>query len=387
MTTTPRRHSISVIQSELQEVPGAIREEPFPEDTGGEASPAQRVWMHDPASASIEDAAFDLLEVEEAEDNILDEPPVVFEVPPGITESDIRDILGEETITELQRQQQIRGIDALGWYVTFHQRRYQHGVHIPIEGVAKLSIQLLLSGKVNLPLDRMMDLSYQAILRHELFHFETDYMIANWELASGSQVYWNSRNRYRNSVGYVEHEEALANAYMLRGFKHPGASRRNSPGMYQALKMFCEAQPAGYRDGPRYATSRSAYLTGCRDQSVTYQHGSNSHWSVPGSFDALLLYNDPVRIDWTRCPIIVFDEKRLLSQLGIRFSYFQSIARISETLNFQRRISKLGKRVQDLWEKRKHALSMSTSLTSLDFKRWRPSGACLLYTSPSPRDD
>ena len=115
--------------------------------------------MHDPASASIEDAAFDLLEVEEAEDNILDEPPVVFEVPPGITESDIRDILGEETITELQRQQQIRGIDALGWYVTFHQRRYQHGVHIPIEGVAKLSIQLLLSGKVNLPLDRMMDLS------------------------------------------------------------------------------------------------------------------------------------------------------------------------------------------------------------------------------------
>lgn len=373
MTTTPGRHPISAIQRVLEQIPGAIRHEPLSENSGGEVSPAQRVWIHDPAATSLEDAFFDGPEIEETEDRIVDDPPAFFEIPPSITQSEIREILGEELITELQRKQQIRGIDALGWYVTFHQKRFQHGVHIPIEGVATLALSLLDSGRVNLPIPRMMELSYQAILRHELFHFETDCMTANWELSTGSRIYWDSQERLRNASGYIEREEALANSYMLRGFKHPTASRRKSPGMYQALKSFCESQPSGYCEGPRYV-SRDSFLGGCRDLSMAYQHESSNPWSAPPLFDALLLYNDPVRIDWTRCPIIVSDENDLLSSLGIQFSYFQSVSYIKETPKFQREMSKLSKRIQDLWRKRKEAVSVSTSLKSLDFKRWKPSG-------------
>lgn len=71
--------------------------------------------------------------------------------------------------------------------------------------------------------------TFHAVLRHELFHFEVDCMIASWELATGVEVYWASR-KYRNAAGYNELEEGLANAYMLRGFKYPSRLLGNAPG-------------------------------------------------------------------------------------------------------------------------------------------------------------
>ncbi|MCR5977782.1 hypothetical protein GDN83_08520 [Gordonia jinghuaiqii] len=297
---------------------------------------------------------------------------VFFEVPPEITDDDLRNALGKERLEQLQRLEQIHGLDALGWYVTFHQRSYQHGVHIPFDGVVYLAIRAF--STLPLPTSRKVELAFHAIARHELFHFSVDCMAANWELATGVSVFWPAAAELRNSNGYDELEEALANAYMLRGFRHPSQVLSNSGGAYGALKEFCKQQPAGYCDGPDYARSRSHYLDHCRQLSRDHHKSSAPTWRAPDALDPLIFYPGLVRVDWTRCPIIVHDRDDLLMTLGIGISAFRTILEITETSGFTRSLRKLDKRLQKQWQIRKADLKRSTALKSLDFKRWKPGG-------------
>lgn len=255
--------------------------------------------------------------------------------------------------------------------MTFHQRSSQHGVHIPVEGVLWLVLNVF--DKVRLPLARRIELAFHAILRHEIFHFAADCMAANWALATGVEVYWSSRG-HQNALGHIELEEGLANAYMLRGFKHPSRLLADAPGAYAALKSFCERQPAGYQDGPLHAKTRSSYLAGCRYLSDDYHQVSPAAWHVPHASDTLMLYPDPTGVDWSRCPIILIDDQDVLRQLGISVSYFQSVAKVFETTKFQRELAKLDRRLQELWQMTKRDLARSTSLKSLDFKQWKKGG-------------
>ncbi|MDT5148278.1 MAG: hypothetical protein QOI01_11, partial [Mycobacterium sp.] len=78
-----------------------------------------------------------------SEEGPTDEPAVIFEVPPAVTDTDIRNALGEDRLHEIDQLLQLRGTDALGWYMTFHQKAVQHGVYIPLEGVLKLGLDAL----------------------------------------------------------------------------------------------------------------------------------------------------------------------------------------------------------------------------------------------------
>ena len=60
---------------------------------------------------------------------------MAFEIPPEVTDADVRNVLGKDRLDEIERFFQLRGSDAYGWYTTFHQKRVQYGVHIPIEGI------------------------------------------------------------------------------------------------------------------------------------------------------------------------------------------------------------------------------------------------------------
>jgi plasmid maintenance system killer protein len=168
-------------------------------------------------------------------------------------------------------------------------------------------------------------------------------------------------------------EEALANAHMLRGFKHPTRLLSNSAGAYEALKRFCERQPAGYVDGPEYAKTRTAYLKQSLELSMRYQHASDA-WPAPEALDALIFYPDLIRIDWTRCPVFILDEHDLRGKLGLNVSYFQSVEVFEETSDFARSLAKVDKRIQKLWGTRKKDLARSTALKSLDFKQWNMNG-------------
>jgi|tagenome__1003787_1003787.scaffolds.fasta_scaffold20970139_2 hypothetical protein len=376
MTFSLNVPSVHAIRTALEQISGAVRNEPLPERVQQGTDPASEIGRFDPAvlADSGSDMPPDYRELEGDECEVFDEPTIVFEVPPETTDAELKNVLGDGLGEELERLQQIHGVDALGWYVTFHQRQFQHGAYIPIEGVLFLAAGALSGLKV--PATRRLELAFHAILRHEIYHFAVDCMAANWELAIGAEVYWKAKHHLRNGNQYIELEEALANAYMLRGFRHPTRALANSGGASPALTNYCLHQPAGYRDGPRYAASRLSYVNGSRELSARFQHASadGGKWAAPDAFDSFLLYTDPIRIDWTRCPIIISDRFGLLKSLGIRVSFFSAITDLVETQAFLKQLAKLDGRYQKQWAMRKRLLAQSVALKSLGFKKWPPDG-------------
>ncbi|SEP87992.1 hypothetical protein SAMN04488583_1338 [Mycobacterium sp. 88mf] len=384
MPTGPHVPSISYIRKALEEVPDAVRHsDPSTDARGSGADPAVVVWISNPDRA---DDALGTLDPgfeggPDADTNsseaVADEPAVGFEIPPKLTEADVRNALGDE-LTKIQQLSQLQALDAYGWYTTFHQKRYQYGVHIPSEGILAFALDAF--EDLDLPLARKAQLAFHAILRHELFHFNVDCMIANWELATGAAVFWAAKERHRNEHGYVPLEEALANAYMLRGFKHPSQELAKSGGAYRALKQFCKLQPEGYRDAAQYLKSRGRYLhlnsffDACCELSVAYRDAATPMWRPPEALDALLFYPDVVRVDWTRCPVIILDELGLLGALGINVGYFRTISGIEETTKFASALKKLDKSIQKRWQENKEKLAVSTSLNSLGFQQWKKDG-------------
>ncbi|WP_395307526.1 hypothetical protein V4U86_19180 [Mycobacterium sp. AMU20-3851] len=377
--------SISLTRKALEDVPHALRyDDPSTDARSSGADPAIVVWISDPGR---EGSARETLDPggeggqgtdTSSVETTADEPTVVFEIPPKLTEADVRNALGEE-LTNIQQLSQLRALDAYGWYTTFHQKRYQYGVYIPSEGILALALDAF--GELDLPLARKAQLAFHAILRHELFHFNVDCMTANWELITGAPVFWKAKERYRNPSGFVPLEEGLANAYMLRGFQRPSQKLGNSAGVYRALKNFCERQPEGYRDAASYLRTRGAYgridsyFDACSELSVRYQQTSEPVWSPPESaLDTLMVYPDLIRIDWTRCPIMVLDDHDILDALGINVTFFRSIIGIEETAKFERSLSRLDRSIQKRWHESKNKLALSTSLSSLDFKQWKKDG-------------
>lgn len=370
-----RPQSVHRIRTALERVPGALRYDPTSEDAGVGDGPAIEIatpGSHAGARFEQTDAPGAQFEPE-LEGGVVDEPLVGFEIAPQMTDARVRDVFGDDRIGELSRLQEIRGVDALGWYLTFHQMSQQYGIYIRFEAIVWMALECLRD--VAVPLSRRIELAFHAVLRHELFHFETDRMIANWELATGVEVYWSSR-KYRNAAGYIELEEELANAYMLRGFKYPTRLLGNASGAYVALRKLCERQPDGYKDGPRYLRPAAGdlYLRECSQLADDYHQASAAPWHVPDEFDTLKLYNDVTLIDWTRCPIILQDQFNLQEVLGVNVSYFQCVKNLHETDSFKRALEKLDSRHQKLWLAKKQQLAHTTASNGLDFKPWAKGG-------------
>jgi hypothetical protein len=360
--------SIREIRRALQDIPGATKFDPKPEDIAEGTGPATEVARLDQdakwsASEQPLDGAQETDDVEST-----DAPVCIFEVPPELTDADVQGKLGLE-VGRLKRLEQIRGTDAYGWYVTFHQNAFQYGVHIPAEGVATLALGAL--DNLGLSIKRKLEITFHAVLRHELFHFAVDCMVANWELTLGIPVYWTGKTRLRNAAGYIELEEALANAYMLRGLRYPVRILADSRGALQAMIDFCVRQPSGYSEGPLLAISRNSYATGCRKLSASFQDAR----VLPDGLDTLIFYPDIIRIDWRRCPIIVHDRLGLLESLGIGISLFDAIPTIVESPTFVRGLRKLDTRIQRKWQRRKDDLARCVQLKGNGFQQWERGGS------------
>lgn len=362
--------AVRAIRSALKQIPGAIQDEPLSEDIAHGADPGLPVLRLDPSGHGTEAIFLDRGSMADEATEDFDAPLVVFEVPPSLTDGDVRNVLGDGP-GDLNRLAQVKGVDAYGWYVTFHQRAWQYGIYIPVERFFAFALQVFAG--VAAPLERKLEISFHAILRHELFHFAADCMAANWELSTGKSVYW-----WAKAEGdHTELEEALANAYMLRGFRYPNGILKSGRGCYHALKAFCALQPAGYRDGPRYARSRLTYVNGCKHLSAVFQHASaiyeGDDWEASVEvLDTSIFYPSITSIDWRRCPILVHDNLGILDALGINL--FETINGIIESKSFLKSLSKLGDQVEAMWWRRKADLERSVALSGLRFQPWRAGG-------------
>ena len=154
--------------------------------------------------------------------------------------------LGGESGRKIQRSVELHGMEALGWYVPFHHPGLQWGVYIPVSGMGYLARHAF--GGLRVPFATKIHLAFHAILNHELFHFATDYAMAQAELTHVEPWYVPAiRGMRATSPGYCVEEERLANAYMLSAFRSMKPALRVA-GKQAALKDFVANQPEGNRE-------------------------------------------------------------------------------------------------------------------------------------------
>lgn len=99
--------------------------------------------------------------------------------------------------------------------------------------------------------------------------------------------------------------------------------------------------------------------------------------------DTLLLYEDPIRIDWTRCPIVISGRFNLRGLLGIKVERFTAIPEVNETAKYKKSLDKLGQPTRRMWLEQKRRLAHSTSLNSLAFNdgKWLGPSATQLMSA------
>jgi len=180
------------------------------------------------------------------------EPSIIFEVPPDLNDRVVEKQLAQNPGSDFEQLIKAHGIDALGWYFPFHYQIAQHGIYISSAGALSLALRVFRREYSDNPsenLAKKLQYAAHAILRHESFHFAVECMAANWELAKGAACYIPATEKLRGKNGYIEDEEALANAYMIRGFRWINSTTRGARGT-PLLRKFCAKQPPGYDRGP-----------------------------------------------------------------------------------------------------------------------------------------
>jgi hypothetical protein len=306
-----------------------------------------------------------------------DTPNTIFEVPPEIDETSARRSLDDAANGPLEEKVKVKGIDALAWYVPFHFTGVQNGIYISSTGVLKLVRDCLssvsFSKDFSEDLTRKLDIAFYALLRHETFHFGTECMASGVEILNGHACYLDGFRNLRNSQGIHEREEALANAYMLRGFRHAN-SRYKGAQMFAPLKAYMRHQPSGYREGGNFVLTKD-FLSESQLLVKDYSDCAKTAWNLPiDSIDATGLYPNLACIDHRRCPIIFLDEYGVFDALGINLGFIPRLHEIFETKVFEKQLRKLHTNAQIAWNRTKTKLAQGTSLNSLDFKKWSKGG-------------
>src|SRR5262249_4139418 len=134
------------------------------------------------------------------------------------------------------------GVDALAWYSSFHNLQPEWGIYIPTLSLMYIERRWL--KEVRAPFWRKFQIAAAILHQHELFHFATDYMVAQWEVLLSAPMWALTMEQRRDKGIYLAEEEKLANAHMLRQLG-PKLSQLEHDAVLQATRR----QPPGYSDG------------------------------------------------------------------------------------------------------------------------------------------
>jgi hypothetical protein len=366
---------ITDIRRGLSSIPGALSEVP-PEN--GYAGPQPGVAVttihesHDPR-LRLDAFANSSDDSQEDYEAIPDFTPL-FEIGSEVDES--FPALGGEEGERIRKSLLVRGMDALGGYLTFHMVGAQWGIYINVSGIAYL-VKYAFS-ELTAPLEEKANLAFHAILAHELFHFATDFAISQAELVHQEAWWLPAQKVFKlEKPGYLAEEERLANAYMLAAFRSMKASLRIAK-KQEALRQFTRTlQPEGYCDGwkvrKEHWETLLAELAAEYGRHTTKAAKNSGLWDAKYGYDWAAQFPIKPKIDWRYCPIhLVHDGSRL----GIPPEWLKFISRlasITESGKFYDKLLTLAQPIQKAWNNTKRKL-IEAITPGADFKPWPKKG-------------
>jgi hypothetical protein len=365
--------SVREIREVLRRIEGAlVRHEPERAEQG-ELEGVKELWDPDHSRAGIDTLPrAPQPEEEEMEDGEPGQLEELIEFAPPAEHELINALGGAANAEKMLRSKLVTdGIDALGWYVSFHRIGIQWGISIPITGIVLTAVGTF--GALECNLQTKLTLALRLIHQHELFHFAIDYACAQLEVLRGRPVWLPAQKSLRGPEGYNVQEEKAANAWMLRSLWR-GKKDFKLKGRSEAVREFVKLQPKGYRDAPQVTLSSRFFS---EVESLVRRYGEASKAfddNLLGALDgARLLPFDPY-IDWRSCPIhIIHDEKRL-NLPHVQLDLLRLAQEISETESFQKALSKLSQTIQRAWQKTREKILVDTTLPGLNFKPFLDGG-------------
>lgn len=273
----------------------------------------------------------------------------IFHAP---EEFDYPDYVEFEYFQAIDRDYEERGFDALAWYVSFHNGG-PWGIFIPVLSLAYIEKRFL--KRYRGTRFRKWQIGYDFLLQHELFHFAADYMCAQWEILLQAPC-WSALTNYRKREGidYLEIEEKLANAYMLRQL-----NKRWTLSARRLILTAIEGSPPGYRDGVT-CVDEQTFKSNLAELTKVYigLHAIEKEINLlTTGVDITAFYTLAERLDASQCPItIIHNEDRFgIPQIGTNF--ILKIPTIVESESFQKTFRKLDLSLQKRWKKKKQQLA------------------------------
>ena len=352
--------SIQEIQKARLEIDGARSEESYDSVEGGFDFRTLRVGSFGRQSIDSED------------DWWLEDREQLIQIIPDADWDSLSLPIG--TVQAIEARVRRRGMDALAWYVSFHTCCADWGVHIPVSGIAYVAAKAFAS--LNTPMATKVNLAFQALLHHELFHFATDYAMAQTELILREPWWIPARRAFaQRPRGYCELDERLANAYMLQAFRKLPRPLSVS-GKQQALVDFTRQQPAGYDRAAD--VSPYAWATLLDELADEYRQSSQSGFrnnllKPRTSYDWEAQFPIRPKVDWRNCPIYLIDDSRTCNLPNGSLLFFTHLSVIDESSGFLDRLRKLDRATQNKWNKKKDQWRDGLTVGA-DFKKWTPGG-------------
>ena len=359
--------SVFRLRDALRKVPEALIDQPPGQCAEGD-DPVQELWLPDSCreTRSLNPIAEPVEPDGEHFSPVLTLAP---EIEGGIPR------LGVNGVARLAGETEVLGVDALGYYVPFHCTGRQWGIYVKLSGLAYLAgevfAQLPVSDEIKL------QMAFQAIVDHELFHFATEYAIGQLDFFFQQPIWRDRVSTIRDGdPPYLEREEQLANAYMLLQCRL-STFRLRCKGKQGALRRFTLRQGPGYRDGwrVRQADWPSQLRELIADYATSYLEEAGRGHLIDE--DAVYDWSThfPIRpvIDWRYCPVFLVDDSRRFGLPPGWLRAFSRIALIDESAAFLKQLAKLSTDVQRTWARIKQQLAQAVT-PGRDFKRWLPGG-------------
>lgn len=254
------------------------------------------------------------------------------------------------------------GIEALAWYVSFHDDQSSWGIYIPLSSLA--FIDEIYFRRLTVDRDHRFRTAWSLLLHHEQMHFAVDQACAWFELMLRAPIRREFMMRFKKSSplsavttseAYLEVEETAANAHMLRQI---GAAESRQ--IVAAVEKFVEKQPAGYRDG-RKATGDIPFADCVTETLRSYLAlwAMEHHLDIGSrAIDLSRLVLSENRRALSECPVYTLDD---LGEVGIApgsVYFIQCISQIVETENFARQFQRQDLAVRRDWLKKREQIKI-----------------------------